>query len=153
MSIRKRKATPRNPMDSAYRLSMLSQARLARVGCVLLDAGGNTIGFGYNAPVSTERKNRLDRTLPYETATPDGTDPLTLPYVAHAEEAAILCAARHGHNTTGSRMYITMSPCYACARLIVLSGVKHVIYRHQWWDKEVLNFLESNGVKTQWEHT
>ncbi|MBO7722004.1 MAG: dCMP deaminase family protein [Kiritimatiellae bacterium] len=46
----------------------------------------------------------------------------------HAEQNAICQAALHGHAINGSTIYITFSPCLTCAKLIINSGVKEVVY-------------------------
>lgn len=49
--------------------------------------------------------------------------------VSHAEANAILNAARHGVNLQGATIYISHPPCNECAKLIIQSGIKRVIYR------------------------
>ena len=46
----------------------------------------------------------------------------------HAEQNAICQAALHGHAIEGSTIYITISPCLTCAKLIINSGVQEVVY-------------------------
>lgn len=63
----------------------------------------------------------------------------------HAEQNAISFAARHGLSVLGATMYITLSPCYDCAKLIIQSGIKRVVYRTMYdkntndWDKDLIN--------------
>ena len=47
----------------------------------------------------------------------------------HAEVNALAQAARHGTPTEGSTCFITLSPCYSCAKLLVAGGIKEIIYR------------------------
>ena len=46
----------------------------------------------------------------------------------HAEQNAICQAARYGVNISGSTIYITISPCLTCAKLIINSGISEVVY-------------------------
>ncbi|MBO7166455.1 MAG: dCMP deaminase family protein [Kiritimatiellae bacterium] len=46
----------------------------------------------------------------------------------HAEQNAICQAARHGVNISGSTIYVTLSPCLTCAKLIINAGIKEVVY-------------------------
>jgi len=46
----------------------------------------------------------------------------------HAEQNAICQAARYGVDISGSTIYITLSPCLTCAKLIINAGIKEVVY-------------------------
>lgn len=50
-------------------------------------------------------------------------------FAAHAEQNAITQAARFGISTEGAKIYVTHKPCSVCARLIINSGIKEVIYK------------------------
>jgi dCMP deaminase len=56
----------------------------------------------------------------------------------HAEQNAILAAARNGISIEGSILYTTLHPCYDCLKLICNSGIKTIIYRYE-YDKFNLN--------------
>ena len=53
---------------------------------------------------------------------------VTKPYVLHAEANAITKLARSSNNSEGSTLYVTASPCIECAKLIIQSGIKRVVY-------------------------
>ena len=53
---------------------------------------------------------------------------LTKPYVLHAEANAITKLARSSNNSDGSTLYVTASPCIECAKLIIQSGIRQVVY-------------------------
>lgn len=53
---------------------------------------------------------------------------VTYPYVLHAEANAITKLARSNNNSDGATLYVTASPCIECAKLIIQSGIKRVIY-------------------------
>lgn len=52
----------------------------------------------------------------------------TKPYVLHAEANAITKVARSSNSSDGATMYVTSSPCIECAKLIIQSGIKRVVY-------------------------
>ena len=53
---------------------------------------------------------------------------LTKPYVLHAEANAITKIARSNNSSDGATMYVTASPCIECAKLIIQSGIKTIVY-------------------------
>jgi dCMP deaminase len=69
------------------------------------------------------------------------------PTVSHAEERCISQAAKEGLPLDGATMIVTLSPCMACSRMIVNSGIKELHYIDDWWDQEALGFLRENDVK------
>ena len=66
--------------------------------------------------------------------------------VLHAEANAILKCAKHGTSLLGGTLYLTMSPCKNCAKLIFQSGKSRVVYRDEYRDKEGIKFLKEAGV-------
>lgn len=72
---------------------------------------------------------------------------VTKPYVLHAEANAITKLARSHNSSDGATMYITASPCIECAKLIIQSGVKRVIYGEKYRLDEGINLLERAGIE------
>lgn len=70
--------------------------------------------------------------------------------VLHAEANAILKVASSTQSTAGSTLYITLSPCQQCSKLIHQSGIKRVVYSKAYKDTSGINFLEKAGVETQY---
>jgi dCMP deaminase len=68
-------------------------------------------------------------------------------YVLHAEANAILKVAKSTHNINGATLYITLSPCKECSKLIVQSGIKRVVYLMDYKDNSGLSFLEESGIE------
>ncbi|MCB0473760.1 MAG: dCMP deaminase family protein [Flavobacteriaceae bacterium] len=68
-------------------------------------------------------------------------------YVLHAEANAILKVASSTQSCKGATLYITMSPCKECSKLIHQSGIKRLVYRDAYKDDEGLQFLERAGVE------
>lgn len=70
-------------------------------------------------------------------------------YVLHAEANAILKVASSTHNCKDATLYITLSPCRECSKLIHQSGIKRVVYIHDYSDRSGIEFLNKAGVETQ----
>lgn len=68
-------------------------------------------------------------------------------YVLHAEANAILKVANSTQSCKDSTLYITMSPCKECSKLIHQSGIKRVVYANAYKDEMGLEFLEKAGVE------
>ena len=67
-------------------------------------------------------------------------------YVLHAEANAILKVASSTQSCKNSTLYITLSPCKECSKLIHQSGINRVVYAQQYSDTSGLEFLEKAGV-------
>ena len=73
------------------------------------------------------------------------TNELTL----HAEQNIISFCAKNGIPTEGTTMYITLSPCKTCAKLIKQCGIKEVVYNEEYRDTSGIEFLKSVGVNVR----
>lgn len=72
---------------------------------------------------------------------------LTKWYVLHAEANAISKVARSTQSCEGATLYITLSPCRECSKLIHQSGIKRVVYHEGYKDNSGLEFLLKAGVE------
>jgi dCMP deaminase len=68
-------------------------------------------------------------------------------YVLHAEANAISKVARSTQSCEGATLYITLSPCKDCSKLIHQSGIKRVVYHKEYKDCSGLDFLRKAGVE------
>lgn len=68
-------------------------------------------------------------------------------YVLHAEANAILKVAASTQSCKGSTLYITLSPCQQCSKLIHQAGIKRVVYIEKYKDTSGVDFLEKAGVE------
>ena len=68
-------------------------------------------------------------------------------YVLHAEANAILKCARHGKSCEDATLYVTLSPCQDCSKLIHQSGIKRVVYLNEYKDTTGLDFLKKANVE------
>ena len=72
---------------------------------------------------------------------------VTKPYVLHAEANAITKLARSNNNSEGATIYITASPCIECAKLIIQSGIKRVVYGEKYRLMDGIELLERAGIE------
>ncbi|MDR6300022.1 deoxycytidylate deaminase [Mesonia maritima] len=72
---------------------------------------------------------------------------LTKWYVLHAEANAILKVAGSTQSCKNATLYITMSPCKDCSKLIHQAGIKRLVYQQGYKDNAGLVFLEKAGVE------
>ncbi len=72
---------------------------------------------------------------------------LTKPYVLHAEANAITKLARSSNNSEGATIYITASPCIECAKLIIQSGIKRVVYGEKYRLEDGINLLRRANIE------
>jgi len=69
-------------------------------------------------------------------------------YVLHAEANAILKVANSTQSCNGATLYITLSPCQQCSKLIHQAGIVRVVYANKYKDTSGIDFLEKAGVET-----
>ncbi len=73
----------------------------------------------------------------------------TKPYVLHAEANAITKVAKSGNSSEGATLYITASPCLECAKLIIQSGIKRVVYRDEYRLTDGVDLLKRAGIEVE----
>ena len=73
-------------------------------------------------------------------------DGVTKPYVLHAEANAISKVAQSGNSSKDATLYVTASPCMECAKLIIQSGIKRVVYRDSYRLTDGIDLLERAGI-------
>ena len=71
----------------------------------------------------------------------------TKPYVLHAEANAITKVARSNNSSDGATMYVTASPCVECAKLIIQSGIKRMVYHDLYRLADGIDLLRRAGVE------
>lgn len=69
-------------------------------------------------------------------------------YVLHAEANAILKVARSTNNCSNATLYLTLSPCRECSKLVLQAGITRVVYINEYKDTAGIDFLKSAGVET-----
>lgn len=71
----------------------------------------------------------------------------TKSYVLHAEANAITKVAKSHNSSQGSTLYVTDSPCIECAKLIIQSGIKRVVYSRKYRITDGLDLLERADIE------
>jgi dCMP deaminase len=140
--------------------SSLSKAKRKKVGCLIVKNGA-IISDGYNgmpsgfdnncetcASIANIANNRM--IVDDDGNLVEGTYELvTKPEVIHAESNAITKLAKSTQSSVGSTMYITISPCVDCSKLIIQSGIKRVVYGELYRDNKGINLLKKANIKVK----
>jgi dCMP deaminase len=74
-------------------------------------------------------------------------DNRTKPYVLHAEANAITKVAKSNNSSEHATLYVTTSPCLECAKLIIQSGIKRVVFCDKYHNHDGLHLLERAGIE------
>ena len=116
----------------------------SQVGAVIVKEG-RVVSMGYNGPVSGMPACSYPDYTGGEEGHPECMGPGCTRSL-HAETNSIAFAARAGVAVEGCTMYCTMSPCINCAKVIVNSGIKKLVYMKEYRDTTGLNLLKSAGI-------
>lgn len=73
---------------------------------------------------------------------------VTKTYVLHAEANAITKIAHSSNSSEGATMYVTASPCIECAKLIIQSGIRRVVYSEKYRLEDGIDLLKRAGIET-----
>lgn len=120
-------------MDIALRVSQMSHAQRRKVGAVIVK-DDNILSFGWNGmPTGFNNQCEID----------DTSDPK----VIHAEVNAFAKLAKSTGNSSGATLYITLSPCWDCCKLIIQAGIKRVVYSEEYRISEPIGFLREAGLQ------
>ena len=71
----------------------------------------------------------------------------TKPYVLHAEANAITKVAKSNNSSEGATLYVSSSPCIECAKLIIQSGIKRVVYADSYHSMDGIDLLKRVGIE------
>ncbi len=140
-------------MQLAVNLASRSHCIKRHVGAVLT-RDTRIISIGYNGPPAGT--HNCDEEWPEAGCPRDSKGGCSL--AIHAEQNAILYAVKNKATIEDSTLYVTLSPCLACARIIFTSGIKKVIYLNSYAqhkgisNDEGVDFLNRFGVHTEQYH-
>lgn len=70
-------------------------------------------------------------------------------FVLHAEANAILKVAKSTQNAEGATLYISLSPCRDCSKLIIQAGIQRVVYLNEYKDTSGVSFLKKLGIQVE----
>ena len=107
---------------------------------------------GYNgAPAGIRTCVERGECLRRKLGIPSGTRQ-EMCYATHAEQNAIIQAARLGISIEGATLYCTHQPCAVCAKMIVNAGIVRVVYEQGYPDEFAVELLREGGVRLEkWE--
>ncbi|MFH1005554.1 MAG: dCMP deaminase family protein [Bacteroidota bacterium] len=143
----------RQSFDDIY--MNLAETLAARSHCVKIKVGSvltkdtRIVSLGYNGPPAGT--HNCDEEWPDKGCPRDSGGGCSL--ALHAEQNAILYAAKNNVQIEGCTLYVTFAPCLSCARIIYVSGIKKVIYLNSYAHykglptEEGLDFLQRFGVQ------
>jgi dCMP deaminase len=137
-------------MELAYNLAKRSHCIKRHVGAVLTK-DTRIISIGYNGPPAGT--HNCDQEWPDVGCPRDSKGSCSL--ALHAEQNAILYAAKNGNDIEGSTLYVTLSPCIACARIIYSMKIGRVYYLNSYAEykgigvDEGVEFLRKFGVRVE----
>jgi len=123
-------------MEVAYVFAKNSYCDKKKVGCVIVK-NDTIISVGYNGSPSG-----------WDNCCEDDNNK-TLPHILHAEENALIKMARSHESSVGAEMFITMSPCLPCAKLLSEVGLKKVYYAEEYRGTEGLEHLRARGIPVE----
>jgi len=126
-------------MECAEAQAKLSLCTDKQVGCVvtqdnrIVATGFNGTPQGYNndCEVFDEKCNRM----------------ITGPYTIHAEQNAIIMAARFGIPLDGTTMYVKYFPCPTCAKMIAQAGIDRVVFKEDFKGNEAMEFFKKLHIE------
>ena len=120
-------------MSMTLLISIRSSCHRLHVGCIIVK-NKRVISAGYNGFIAG---------LPHHSVVRDGHEQNTV----HAEQNAIVDAARRGVSLEGSTAYITHYPCIVCAKLLIAAGINNIIYHKDYKNDElVIELLQQSKV-------
>ena len=130
-------------MENAINWSKRATCLRKRVGCVAV-RDGRIIATGYNgspsgAPHCTDEGCEIEIINERECCI----------RTLHAEQAIISFCAKNGIPLNGSDLYCTLSPCNACAKLIVNSGINNVFFLEKYTGLDGSDFLNKMGINCE----
>lgn len=121
-------------MSIAKEVSNASYCKRAKVGAILVK-DDNIISFGYNGTPSG-----------FENVCECKNENITRKEVLHAESNAITKCSKSCYSSLNSTLYITLSPCFECSKLIIQAGIKEVIYLEEYRHTEGIDLLKQANI-------
>jgi len=115
----------------------LSKAKRKQVGCLIV-RDGRIISDGYNGT-----PHGFDNNCEFPTRF--GIE--TKPEVLHAESNALTKLAKSTQSSDGATVYVTLSPCFDCAKLMIQSGIKRAVYNDKYSSTAGIDILIKAGIE------
>lgn len=147
-------------MKVAETFSDMSFAKRKKVGAVIVK-DGNIISHGWNGtPTGFDNNCEIEVSCGCTFGLSDtmrkcpdcnGTEKklITNPIVLHAELNALMKLSKSHESSNGSTLYVTLSPCIECSKLIIQSGIKEVVYKEEYRDISGIELLNKAKIKVR----
>ncbi len=132
-------------MELAHVVARRSTCLRQKVGAVIVK-DKRILATGYNGPPSGMPHCIDVGCLRERLGVPSG-ERIELCNGLHAEQNAIIQAAKFGISIDGATMYTTHCPCITCAKMIINAGIKRVVYGREYADKRGLELLKKAGIE------
>ncbi len=132
-------------MDITELVARRSTCLRRSVGAVLVK-DKRLLSTGYNGAPSGIRHCGETGCLRVQLSVPSG-ERHELCRGIHAEQNAIIQAARYGINIAGASIYINTQPCVVCAKMIINADIEEIIYQNPYPDELAMSMLEEAGIK------
>lgn len=160
-------------MNVAKDIAKLSYSKRNQVGCIIISEDRQIVSQGYNGTptgfdncceyihccskdkcIYNDKLSSEVLDIDYCTSINNGSHCknitlITKPEVLHAESNAISKCAKYFSSTLNTTMYITLSPCLDCAKLIIQSGIKRVVYDELYRNVDGLELLKKASIIVQ----
>lgn len=161
-------------MKMAYAVATLSRAIRHKVGAIIVSKDGQVVSQGFNGtpqgssnvceeyvyedtgepvtlsfinPDSEQNEKTIMMLVEERIAKGEVKAVLkTKKNVLHAESNAITKCAKWGSSTDGATLYVTMSPCIECSKLIIQSGIQRVVFCETYRDNEGIRMIGNAGI-------
>ena len=131
-------------MEIAHTCAQRTTCRRRSVGAVIVK-DNRILATGYNG-VPSGIEHCLDRgCLREELGIPSGQQH-ELCRGLHAEQNALIQAARYGISIEGASIYCTAQPCVLCAKMLINAGIKEIVYDLEYPDELALEMLHETGI-------
>ena len=131
-------------MDIVRDVATRSTCRRRKVGAILVK-DKRIIATGYNGGPTGLAHCLEIGCLREQLGIPSGQQH-ELCRALHAEQNAIIQAARYGVNIEGSSIYITTQPCVVCAKMLINAGIKEIVYAEGYPDALSLELLGETPI-------
>ena len=126
-------------LDIALRVSEMSDAIRNKVGCVIVK-NHNIISYGWNGMPKGFDNNCEDEV---------NGKLITKKEVLHSELNAISKLVKSNQSSENSTLYLTLSPCLECSKLIIQSSITRVVYINEYRKTDGLELLKKAGINVE----
>lgn len=132
-------------IDITHLVATRSTCMRRQVGALLVK-NRNILATGYNGTPSGIRHCEETGCLRERLKVPSG-ERHELCRGLHAEQNAIIQAARHGVNIDGSTLYCTTMPCIICTKMLINAGISRIVYEGGYSDDLAQEMVQESGIE------